>query len=267
VIDLGELIFIGMGIYDEKDISVKGKEELKNADKVYCELYTCSLAGSDVKCIEKEYGVDIEVLTRDQVEREEIPLIEAQEKKVVFLTAGDPMAATTHVDLRLRARDRGIDTWLIHSSSIFSAAASVLGVQHYKFGKTITLPFAGEREYPASPYHGIKQNMEMGLHTLVLLDINGEEQKYMTVNQGTEVLMELEERLGEGVITDKTIMAGLARVGSKEPELKAGHPKDLLDHDFGPGLHCMVVFGELHFMEIDSLIALAGAPEEISYDE
>ncbi|MFO8110297.1 MAG: diphthine synthase [Thermoplasmata archaeon] len=264
---MGELIFIGMGIYDEKDISVKGKEELKRADAVYCEFYTSSLAGSDISKIEREYGVDIEVLTRDQVEREEIPLIRAQEKKVVFLTAGDPMAATTHVDLRLRARTRGIDTWLIHSSSIFSAVASLLGVQHYKFGKTIALPFAGEREYPASPYHGIKQNMEMGLHTLVLLDINGEEQKYMTVNQGAKVLMELEERLGEGVITGETVLAGLARVGSRKPELKVGYPNDLLEHDFGAGLHCMVVFGELHFMEIDSLIALAGAPESIAYQE
>lgn len=264
---MGELIFIGMGIYDEKDISVRGKEALKEADAVYCEFYTCSLAGSSISNIEREYGVRVTALNREQVEREEIPLKDAIHKKVVFLTAGDPMAATTHVDLRLRAEARGIKTRLIHSSSIFSAAPSLIGVQHYKFGKAVTLPFSSDREYPVSPYKGIKSNMERGLHTLVLLDINGEEQKFMTVNQGVEVLLALEEKMGEEVITERTVMAGLARVGSREPEVKAGYPRDVLEHDFGEGLHCIIVLGELHFMEIDSLIALARAPEEIARED
>ncbi len=255
-----------MGIYDEKDISVKGKEELKRADKVYCEFYTSSLAGTDIHKIEEEYGVDVVVLSRKEVEQDEVPLIDAQDKKVVFLTAGDTMAATTHVDLRLRAEERGVKTWLIHSSSIFSAAPSLLGVQHYKFGKTVTLPFASKREYPMSPYKNIMENKERKLHTLVLLDIDGFKQRYMTVNEGMESLLELEQRAGKKVIDEDTVIAGLARVGSRNPEIKAGYPKDILDHDFGGGLHCMVVFGDLHFMEIDSLIALAGAPEEISYE-
>ncbi len=255
-----------MGIYDEKDISVKGKEELRKADKVYCEFYTSSLAGSDIDKIETEYGVDVQVLSREEVEKEEIPLIEAQDRKVVFLTAGDTMAATTHVDLRLRAEARGIKTWLIHSSSIFSAAPSLLGVQHYKFGKTITLPFPSERKYPMSPYENIRENKERKLHTLVLLDIDGKGQSYMTVNEGVKALLELEQRAGKKVVTDDTIIAGLARVGSRNPEVKAGYPHDVMEHDFGRGLHCIVVFGDLHFMEIDSLIALAGAPEEISFE-
>jgi len=34
------LYFIGLGLYDEKDISVKGLEALKSADEVYAEFYT-----------------------------------------------------------------------------------------------------------------------------------------------------------------------------------------------------------------------------------
>ena len=173
------------------------------------------------------------------------------------------MAATTHVDLRLRAESEGISTRIIHSSSIFSAAPSLLGVQHYKFGKTITLPFISDKTYPKSPYEGIRENKERGLHSLILLDINSEDKEYMTVNEGIEALMDLEDRLEEGLMTDDTLIAGLARVGSDDPKIKAGYPEELLDYDFGEGLHCMVLFGDLHFMEIDSLTVLADAPEKI----
>ena len=261
---MGELIFIGLGLYDEKDISVKGKEIVKDADIVYSEFYTSHLVGTDFDKIQDEMDVEIQVLDREGVEQEALPIQEAQEKIVIFLTAGDPMAATTHVDLRLRAEEKGVRTKVVHSSSIFSAAPSILGVQHYKFGKTITLPFfEGKESYPESPYDGIRDNKELGLHSLILLDINGEEKKFMTVNEGVKALMHMEEEQSNRVITEDTVVAGLARVGSSEPELKAGYPEDILNHDFGGGLQCMVVFGGLHFMEIESLIAFADAPESI----
>ncbi len=262
---MGELIFIGLGLYDEKDISVKGLEAAKKADVVHSEFYTSDLAGSTLQDIEDMIGNEIKILKREEGESKALPLEEALAgKRVAFLTAGDPMAATTHVDLRLRAVEKGVPTTMIHSSSIFSAVPSLLGVQHYKFGRTVTLPYSqDDREYPVSPYKNIKENKERGLHTLVLLDINSEEKKYMSVNEGIEALILLEKRLGEDIVVEDTLFAGLARVGSSDPEVKAGYPKELMEHDFGTGLHCMVLFGELHFMEIDSLINLADAPKEI----
>ncbi len=261
---MGELIFIGLGLYDEKDITVKGLEAVRDADVIYLEQYTSNLAGSTVQEIEEQLDSEIEILTRDEVEEKALPVEKAREKKTVFLTAGDPMAATTHVDIRLRAEEKGIKTKLIHSSSIFSAVPSSLGLQHYKFGRTVTLPFKRDGEkYPSSPYKNILENNERGLHTLVLLDINSESKDYMDVSEGIEALVELENSENEGLIDEESLLAGLARVGSTEPEIKAGYPEDLKDHDFGPGLHSLVVFGDLHFMEIDSLITLADAPEKI----
>ncbi len=261
---MGELIFIGLGLYDEKDISVKGLETAREADLLFSEFYTSDLAGCSKEDIESRLGKKIRVLTREDIENKALPLDEAEEKKVVLLTGGDPMAATTHVDLRLRAEKRDIKTKIIHSSSIFSAVPSQLGLQHYKFGRTVTLPFIDEeKKYPESPYHNIKENRKRGLHTLVLLDIDSEDEHYMDVVEGIDALIELEKRLEEGVIKEKTLIAGLARVGSEEPEIKADYPDDLRSYDFGSGLHCMVVFGDLHFMEIDSLVNLADAPKEI----
>jgi len=265
---MGELTFIGLGLYDEKDISLKGVEAVREADKVYSEFYTSNLAGCSIEDVEAQLDKKVIILSRGDVENHGVPAEEAKDKNVVFLTAGDPMAATTHIDLRLRAESEGIKTRLIHSSSIFSAVPSQLGLQHYKFGRTVTLPFIQkEKEYPTSPYRNIKENKERGLHTLVLLDIDSKNKRYMDVEEGIDALLNLEKKLDEDVIDDKTLLAGLARVGSEKPEIKAGYPKKLRSHKFGEGLHTLVVFGDLHFMEIDSLICLASAPEDIKKEE
>lgn len=265
---MGQLTFIGLGLYDEKDISIKGLEAAKEADTVYLEFYTSNLAGCNIEDVKAQLNKRVKILSREDVENKALPVEEAEDKKVVFLTAGDPMAATTHVDLRLRAEKEGIETKLIHSSSIFSAVPSQLGLQHYKFGRTVTLPFIREeKDYPASPYQNIAENKERGLHSLVLLDIDSKDQRYMDVDEGIQALIELENRFEQKVIEEKTLLAGLARVGSKNPEIRADYPKKLKSHEFGEGLHSLVVFGDLHFMEIDSLISLADAPEEIREEE
>ncbi len=40
------LYFIGLGLYDEQDISVKGLEAVRAADTVYAEFYTSRLMGT-----------------------------------------------------------------------------------------------------------------------------------------------------------------------------------------------------------------------------
>lgn len=168
------------------------------------------------------------------------------------------MAATTHVDLRIRAAEIGISTRVIHGSSIFTAVPSILGLQHYKFGRATTLVYPEDRFFPTSPYYVIKENKERGLHTLVLLDINAEEKRYMTIEEGIEVLLKLEGMLKGKVIDENTIICGVARAGSAKPVVKAGSFSELKKFDFGPPLHTMVIVGELHFMERKALETFAG---------
>ena len=49
------LYLIGMGLSDEKDISLKGLEAVKKSDKVYLEYYTSKLSCSK-EDLEKFYG-------------------------------------------------------------------------------------------------------------------------------------------------------------------------------------------------------------------
>jgi len=254
----GEILFIGLGLYDERDISIKGLEAAKTCDKLFAEFYTSKLSGADTSKLEKIIGKPIIVLERNDVEKGEEILEMAGKGRVGFLTAGDPMAATTHVDLRLRAQERGIETRVIHGSSVFTAVPGLLGLQHYKFGRSTTLVYPEDKYFPLSPYTVIKENKERGLHTLVLLDINREKGRYMTIGEGIEILLKMEKETGYGVIDDNSLLCGVARAGSDNPTVRAGPARILKRIDFGPPLHTLVVPGNLHFVEEKALEVFAG---------
>src|SRR3974377_2227130 len=126
------LIFIGLGLWDEKDISLKGLEAIKKSDVVYAEFYTSRLMGTTLDKMEALYGKPIKVLEREDVEQhpKDTILKDALDKDVVCLTGGDAMVATTHVDLRLRAIKMGIRTTVINGASISSAVCGATGLQN-----------------------------------------------------------------------------------------------------------------------------------------
>jgi diphthine synthase len=259
------LTFIGLGLYDEKDLTVKGLEAIRKADIVYAEFYTSHLVGTTIEKMEELYGKKVTVLTREDVEQSPSWLSKAKEKDVVFLTGGDAMVATTHIDLRLRALNMGIDTAIIHAPSISSAVCGLCGLQNYRFGKSTTIPFPYTRKdktiVSEAPYDTIKMNKKNDLHTLVFLDIN-REKGFMDISKAVSILIEMEERRGEGVLTN-TLAVGIARAGSQVPPVHADYIEKLKEYDFGAPLHVLVIPASLHFIEAEALVKLCGAPSEI----
>ncbi|WP_134671960.1 diphthine synthase [Halorussus marinus] len=252
------LTFVGLGLYDERSITVEGRDAVRSADRVFAEFYTSRLLGATVEDLESYHGVDIDVRDRAGVERDPEPVLRAAEDgDAVFLTAGDTMISTTHVDLRLRAEDRGIDTRIVHAPTAESAASGLTGLQNYRFGKATTLPFEyahGADGLPASVTDTIDDNRERGLHTLVYLDIKADREEYMTADHAAGLLAaEYGDALGVVV----------ARAGSPEPLVAADRLSALADREFGDPLHLLVVPGDLHHIEADALGTLAGAPEEL----
>ena len=247
------LYFIGIGLYDEKDVSLRALETIKKCSIVYLENYTSVLSCS-VKKLEKLYEKKIILASRELVEKkaEETILKHALEKDVAFLVVGDPMSATTHIDLRLRAEKAGIECVIIHNTSVFSAVG-VTGLQLYKFGRTTSIPFQEENWHPETPYDTIKENMKNGLHTLLLLDLRPHEKRFMTINQAIEYLLSIEEKRKEKVFSKGLLCVGCARLGSLKPCIKAGNAEDLLKEDFGKPMHCLIVPGKLHFAEEEAL--------------
>ncbi len=262
---MGELVFIGLGLCDENDISLRGLEELKQADFAFAELYTSLMQELKIEKLEKLAGKKIHLVSRKILEEKDGRqlLAAAQNGKTVFLVPGDPLIATTHVDLRIRAEKDGIKTRVIHGASIISAAIGLSGLQNYKFGRSVTIPFANRRILSETPYKVVKANLEAGLHTLCFLDIRAEETRYMTVKEALKTLIEIEKTKRRSIITQHTLVAGIARAGSRNPLVKAGLLGQVLNYDFGKPPHVLIFPGKLHFMEAEALIKLADAPKSI----
>jgi diphthine synthase len=261
------LTFIGLGLYDERSVTVEGRDALRAADRAYVELYTSKLLGATVDDLERHHDVDIEVLERADVEQHPDAVLDtAETEDVAFCTAGDTMIATTHTDLRLRAEERGIDTRVVHGVTAETAAASLTGLQNYRFGKATTLPFeyahAGD-DVPQSVLDTIADNRDRGLHTLCFLDIkvgadtagaderDGDE--YMTADYAATRLSEHHPDLVAVVV---------ARAGSPNPVVAADTLSNLATRDFGDPLHLLVVPGNCHLLEADALETLADAPRD-----
>ena len=261
---MNELVFVGLGLYDEKDISLRGLEEMKEADVVFAEFYTSLMPGFSIQKLEEMTGKQVKVVSRRVLEEEEgQQLFEAAKKgKAVFLVQGDPMIATTHVDLRIRAEKMGIKTRIVHGASVVSAVRGISGLQNYKYGKAVTIPFSEQAFVSETPYRVIMENRKRGLHTMCYLDIKAEEQRYLTIKEALQTLLELEKQKKEQVVTPRTLVIGVARAGSPEPIVKAGYIEEVIDHDFGAPPHTLIFPGKLHFMEAEALITLADAPEE-----
>ncbi|MEN6329575.1 MAG: diphthine synthase [Methanobacteriaceae archaeon] len=257
------LYLVGLGLYDATDISLKGLEALKTADLVYAEFYTARLFGGDMSLLEELAGVTVKILKREEVEEENLPLRDAKTNKVVFLTAGDPLVATTHTDLLIEARKSGIEVRVIHSSSILSAAPGLAGLQAYKFGKVTTIPRPEANYFPHSPYEVIAENRKMGLHTLVLLDIQAHRDYYMTANEGLEYLLRVAQDREDEMLTGDSLAVVVARAGAHQPLVRADCIRQLVKEDFGGPLHCLLIPGSLHFLEAEALEVLGGAPEDI----
>ena len=250
------LTFVGLGLYDEDSVTLQGKQAIESADTAFAEFYTSRLVGTTVETLEERYDIAIDVRNRAGVEQRPEPILDAAETgDAVFLTAGDTMVSTTHVDLRLRAHDRGIETRVIHGTTAQTAASSLTGLQNYRFGKATTLPFEETHGgVPASVVRTIEANQSSDLHTLVYLDIHAEDERYMRGDTAAELLSEqLSDQLGVVV----------AQAGSENPVVRADWLSTLADERFGDPLHLLVLPAETHRLEAEALVGLAGAPEEI----
>ncbi|KAL5703824.1 diphthine methyl ester synthase [Ranunculus cassubicifolius] len=262
------LYVIGLGLGDEKDITVK----VKICDKVYIEAYTSLLSfgisSSGISTLEEFYGKPVIVADREMVEeRADNMLLESRTSNVAFLVVGDPFGATTHTDLVVRAKKEGIEVKVIHNASVMNAVG-VCGLQLYRYGETVSIPFFTDTWRPDSFYEKIKRNRSLELHTLCLLDIRVKEPsmeslargrkvyeapKYMKISTAIEQLLEVEENRGESVYDENSICVGLARIGCEDQKVVAGTMKELAEIDFGEPLHCLVIVGKTHHVEEEML--------------
>jgi diphthine methyl ester synthase len=262
------LYVIGLGLGDEKDITVRGLELVRSCDHVFLEAYTSVLGGVSRERLEEFYGKTVTVADRGLVENDADDLIiqPAKDGRVAFLVVGDPVCATTHTDLVLRARGAGVKVELVHNASIMGAAGAC-GLQLYNFGHTVSVPFFEDNWRPTSFYPKIKYNRRGGMHTLCLLDIKVKEPdfqammkgrtqflppRYMSVSVAAQQLLEAEElHREEAYDGNTTLCVGLARMGQPTQTMVAGTLEELSRSDLGGPLHSLIICGVLHDLELE----------------
>ncbi|RRT79167.1 hypothetical protein B296_00021185 [Ensete ventricosum] len=203
------LYIIGLGLGDERDITVRGLDAVRSCHKVYVEAYTSllsfGLASDGLSRMEKLYGRDVVVADREMVEERAAEILsEAVDSDVAFLVVGDPFG----YDIRVK---------------------------------------------------------EPSLESLCRGRKCYEPPKYMTIHIAINQLLEVEETNGGSgtyhcivilcfpAYNAETQCVGIARLGNDDQMIVAGSMKELLDIDFGPPLHCLVIVGETHPVEEEML--------------
>jgi diphthine synthase len=238
------LYLIGVGLSDEKDITVKGLEAVKRCDVVYLEHYT-SLLQCSKEDLETFYGKSITLANREQIENKSQNILDqAKEQNVAILIVGDPLSATTHINYILEAKKQNIPINIINNASVLTAVG-ITGLQLYKFGRITSVPFA-ESE---TPYTVIKENKQAKMHTLALLDLHPEKGEFLTIKDACVKILAIETIKKEGIFTADTEIIACARLGSDNPTIKTGNVKDIMKQSFDHAPYCIVIPGELHFME------------------
>jgi diphthine synthase len=234
----GELLFVGLGLHDERDLSRHALEALRSCDVVFAEEYTSVLAPGSLDRLAAELGKSIARVGRAELEAEERILA--------------PLSGGPHVALRVSAERRGHRWSYYPNASILHAASGYLGLQPYRFGRTVSLPFPEPGFAPTSPIEAIGRNRAQGLHTLVLLDLRPSEGRFLTADRALALLHE-RDPLGVHLPLDAEL-AVVARVGAPEADGWFGRREDLYSAEFGPPLHALVVPApELHFEETEAL--------------
>ena len=236
------LYLVGLGVWNEKDISLRGIEICKKSDSVYCELYT-AYWGGDLRKLEKIIGKRIKKLERKDVEEESEKLLEeSKSENVALLVPGDPLIATTHIHLIIDAKKAEIPIEIVHSSSIYTSIART-GLQIYKFGKTATI-ITPERGYESEGFYRVlKENLSKGMHTLLLLD------REMGTKRGLEILKRIESRKKRKIIRNAVLCS---KLGSDHERIIYGKIEDLAKIDLEPPA-VIIIPGKLHFMEKEFL--------------
>lgn len=260
---MGEFVFVGLGLADERQMTLRGLDEVKRADVVFAEFYTSPVPTDILPRLAALIQRQPVVLERAQLEEDggRTVLEAAKTSKVVLLVPGDPLIATTHLSLRLAAFKQGISTRVANAPSILTAAIGASGLQNNRFGPSFTVP-STSATLPDSLYDLAKDNLVRGLHTLVFLDVGTEGKAPMTIKDAVRRLLKAEQSRRENVFRNDRLAVGLARLGYDQPIVKADLLESLMRCDFGDAPHCLVLPGRLHFVEAEALECFAGAPRE-----
>ncbi len=245
------LWFIGLGLEGIDGTSPSTLKILKKAKTIYFENFTSPMPKSEQTKIKKVAGRRFKIAPRWLVEDGKVILAEAKKGTVVLLAYGDPYIATTHIELRTRARQEKIRTSTIHAASAISSLVGECGLQYYKIGRPVTI--MREQKSWSTVYYTIYENMIKGLHSILILEYDSSANFFLGPKDGISSLLFSENAQRRSVISESTFGIVASRIGAKNQDITAGKLSSLLKADFGKPPHTIIIPGRMHFTELDAL--------------
>ena len=250
------LYFIGIGVAGVGAMSIGAREAIAASRIIYVERFTSPIPDveiAEIKRIAEESNTSFKVAPRWMVEDGSEILREARTGDVALVCYGDPYVATTHIELRARAMTQNIPTRSVHGASALTSMIGECGLHHYKVGRTSTIT----RSESSTPYAVLHANMQLGCHTVLLLEYDADSGHFLEPREALESLLATEADARHGAATPETFAIIASRVGRNDQALTAGCISTLLEIDFGRPPHSIIVPGSLHFTESDAVGALA----------
>ena len=250
------LWLIGIGPGDLDHITERARFVAQGCSKRYLEGYTAILPPGEEERLESVVG-PWERLMRDGVESPEDMLDEARVCAVALLVVGDPMQATTHIDLEERCAEEGVGFHVIPGLTATALAVSLSGLQSYRFGRQVTIPFSKRDYLPISPFEMICKNKEAGMHTLALLDLDPtgmglEQPRPMTPSEAVDHLVWMNKKSEEydQPVEDWEGLL-LSDLGTEEERVVSGSMK-YLSQIQGGHIHALIIAAEFSGMEAEA---------------
>jgi diphthine synthase len=241
-------------------MTILARKVAKDCCKLYLEGYTAVLPKEEEDRLESIVG-PWEKIMREGIEMPKAILNEAKTMAVGLLVVGDPMQATTHIDLELYCKEEDINFHVVPGLSATSLAISLSGMQSYRFGRQITLPYPHGNYLPTSPLELCLQNYENGLHTLVLLDLDptgmGIEkpnpmQPIFALNLIEIMMSKYVSNGGDNVRSSAAVKQWngilLSDLGSSTEQVIAGTLSELSDIESG-SIHTLIITAKFSGME------------------
>lgn len=241
-------------------MTLEGVEEMKGSDVVYLEYYTTPHEPQLLKQVQRATGKSLTIVDREFVEDGSKILADAGGSRVALAVLGDPMIATTHNELRTRAIKRGIETRVVHSATIASAAASASGLHSYKFSRTVTVTREAVGKL-SQAYQILHENLLEGAHTLLLLEYDTQSGEGVSPADAMAGLLLAEASFKREVLREDTYALVLSRLGREDASLLAGSLAELSKKGVGEPPHCLIIPGRLHFTEAEAISAIFGVEE------
>ena len=248
------LWFVGLGVSGPDSIPKEVGKIIQKADLVYLESFTSPIYKEHEEDIKNLVNGNFKIAKRWLVEDGQEILKAAKNSTVILLSYGDPYIATTHIELRTRAKLENIETKTAHSASAITSMIGEVGLQFYKVGRIVTI--MSEKKSITTPYRIIFKNLIEGIHSVILLEYNQDENFFLDPKDAILSLLDAEKEQKRNVVNENTFAVVVSRIGLKTQKITSGKFTNLLKTNFGEPPHSIIITGKLHFTESDAISVL-----------